>query len=91
MFSVHPVRWKYQYSPESCSVEHHNCDVLSSGVGGVVLYPPQQLLDNGMSGVDLQGLLLVEVVVSLHVLGLGVGLGLDDLLHVSGPTEPGSN
>ena len=44
-----------------------------------------------MSGVDLQGLLLVEVVVSLHVLGLGVGLGLDDLLHVSGPAEPGSN
>ena len=90
VWSAVAVRWKFQYSPESCCVEHHDSDVLSQGVGGVVLHSPQELLDERMSGVDLEGLLLVEVVVSLHVLALGVSLGLDDLLHVSGPSEPGS-
>jgi predicted RNA-binding protein len=36
----------------------------------------------------LEGLLLVEVVVALHVLGLAVRLRLDDTLHVRRPPEP---
>ena len=41
-----------------------------------------------MPGVDLQRLLLVEIVVPLHVLGLAVRLRLDDPLHVGGPAKP---
>ena len=91
LYSECSARWKYyynKYSPQCGGVEHHHGGVLCHGVGGVVLHPPQQLLDQRMPGVDLQGFLLVEVVVSLHVLGLGVGLRLDDLLHVSGPAKP---
>ena len=45
-------------------------------------------LNERMSGVDFESFLLVEIVVALHVLGLAVGLRLDDPLHVSGPAEP---
>ena len=45
-------------------------------------------LDERMPGVDLQRLLLVEIVVPLHVLGLAVRLRLDDPLHVGGPAKP---
>ena len=74
--------------PERGGVEHHDGHVLGGLVRGVVLHAPQQLLDQRMPGVDLQRLLLVQVVVPLHVLGLGVGLRLDDLLHVGGPAKP---
>lgn len=74
--------------PESGGVEHHDGHVLGGLVRGVVLHAPQQLLDQRMPGVDLQRLLLVQVVVPLHVLGLRVSLRLDDLLHVRRPAEP---
>ena len=74
--------------PEGGSVKHHDSHLLGGGICGVILDSPEELLDQGVPGVDLQGLLLVEVVISLHVLALGVGLGLNDLLHVSSPAEP---
>ena len=61
--------------PKCGCVVHHYGHVSSALVSGVVLHPPQQLLDEGMSGVDFQGLLLVEVVVTLHVLCLWSGSG----------------
>ena len=64
-------------------LEHHN-----GGVDGVFLDPPEELLDQRLPGVILQGLLLVKVVVSLHVLALRIGLRLNDLLHVSSPVKP---
>ena len=65
-------------------LEHHN-----GGVDGVFLEPPEELLDQRLPGVNLQGLLLVKVVVvSLHVLALRFGLILNDLLHVSSPDKP---
>ena len=64
-------------------LEHHN-----GGVDGVFLDPPEKLLDQQLPGVNLQGLLLVKVVVSLHVLALRIVLRLNDLLHVSSPVKP---
>ncbi len=64
-------------------LEHHN-----GGLDGVFLNPPEELLDQWLPGVNLQGLLLNKVVVSLHVLALRIGLRLYDLLHVSSPVKP---
>ena len=41
-----------------------------------------------MLRINLLGLLLVKVVISLRVLELGVSLGLNDLLHVSSTAKP---
>lgn len=46
----------------------------------------QQLLDDWMSGVDLENLLLVGVELLGWVVGLGVSLRLHDTFHVSGPS-----
>ena len=62
------------FLPESSGVEHHDGHLLGIGILGVILDPFEELLDQGVPGVDLQGLLLVEVVDILLVLALGVGL-----------------
>ena len=74
--------------PECGRVEHHDGHVLGGGVGRVVLHPAQELLDERVARVDLQRLLLVEVVVPLHILGLAVRLRGDNALHVGSPAEP---
>jgi len=52
----------------------------------VVLHSLEELLDDWMVGIDLEGLLLS---VLRSVLLLGVGLGSSDLLHLSGVTSSG--
>ena len=52
--------WTTSYLSAAVFIHHHG-HVWSALVGGVVLHP-QQLLDEGMPGVDLEHNLLVEVV-----------------------------
>ena len=61
-------------------------DVFLVGVDAL-----EQLLDDGVARVDLEGLLLVGVEVLGGVLGLGVGLALHDALHVAGPAVGGGD
>ena len=54
------------FLPESSRVEHHDGHLLGIGILGVILDPFEELLDQGVPGVDLQGLLLVEIDRGVH-------------------------
>ena len=70
---------------------YHQSHVLGHLILGVILHSSEKFLDQRMARVDLKSLLLVEVVVTLHVLTLGVSLRRDDSLHVGRPTKPGGD
>ena len=55
----------------------------------VIFDTSQKLLDKWMSGIDFHGFLLVEVVITLHIMGFWMGLTSNNSLHISSPSKSG--
>ena len=56
---------------------------------GVIFDTSQKFLDKWMSGIDFHGFLLVEVVITLHIMGFWMGLTSNNSLHISSPSKSG--
>ena len=55
----------------------------------VIFDTSQKFLDKWMSGIDFHGFLLVEVVITLHIMGFWMGLTSNNSLHISSPSKSG--
>ena len=57
----------------------------------VIFDTSQKFLDKWMSGIDFHGFLLVEVVITLHIMGFWMGLTSNNSLHISSPSKSGKS
>ena len=58
---------------------------------GVIFDTSQKFLDKWMSRIDFKGFLLVEVVITLHIMGFWMGLTSNNSLHISSPSKSGKS
>ena len=56
---------------------------------GVIFDSSQKFLDKWMSGIDFHSFLLVEVVITLHIMGFWMSLTSNNSLHISSPSKSG--